>query len=260
MIKVVGIQFDNSNKIYYFDPSNVENEISDASFLIVETERGEQFGKLATNIIMVDENKLSSTLKPVLRVATSSDEITHKKNLKDAIKAIEDANRFVEELSLDMRILDASFTFDRKQLLFQFLADDRIDFRILAKKLAAIYRTRIELRQIGVRDKAKEVGGCGQCGRNLCCSTFLKDLNSVSINMAKHQNLALNPQKINGVCGRLMCCLAYEDDLYKEYKKGLPKINEIIETESGTGKVLSVDIFERSYVVQMDNGSIVEMR
>lgn len=260
MIKVVGLQFEYSNKIYYFDPLDLVDKISLGTFLIVETERGEQFGKVVTNIISVEEGKLNSSLKPVIRIATSDDEKIHEKNLSDAKKAIIDANNFIEELSLDMRILDADFTFDRKQLLFHFLADDRIDFRVLAKKLAAIYRTRIELRQIGVRDKAKEVGGCGQCGRSLCCSTFLKDLNSVSINMAKHQNLALNPQKINGVCGRLMCCLAYEDDLYKEYKKGLPKVNEKIETETGSGKVLSVNLFDRSYVVQMENGSIIEMR
>jgi len=258
MVKVIGVRFENSNEIYYFEP--FDETIAIDSFLIVETERGEQYGQVVTNVFMVDEAKLSIPLRPALRLATDKDKIIHEKNILDAKKAIEDANRFIAELSLDMRILDASFTFDRKQLLFHFLADDRVDFRLLAKKLASIYRTRIELRQIGVRDKAKEVGGCGQCGRSLCCSTFLKDLNSVSINMAKHQNLALNPQKINGVCGRLMCCLAYEDDLYREYKEGLPKVNETIVTEQGKGKVLSVDLFDRSYLVQMENGSVVEMR
>ena len=150
-----------------------------------------------------------------------------------------------------MKILNASFTFDRNQLLFNFLADDRVDFRELAKKLASVYKTRIELRQIGVRDKAKEVGGIGQCGRTLCCYSFLKDMSSVSINMAKNQNLALNPTKINGACGRLMCCLAYENDFYKECRNGLPSVGDNINTS---------DILKRSYKVEKDNGTVVEIK
>ena len=159
-----------------------------------------------------------------------------------------------------MKILNASFTFDRNQLLFNFLADDRVDFRELAKKLASVYKTRIELRQIGVRDKAKEVGGIGQCGRTLCCYSFLKDMSSVSINMAKNQNLALNPTKINGACGRLMCCLAYENDFYKECRTGLPSVGDNINTSDVTGKVTDVDILKRSYKVEKDNGTVVEIK
>lgn len=257
MIDVVGVVFSDSNKIYYFLQNDIVLKKDDK--VIVNTERGEQFGIVATDIISVDSKKISFPLKNIIRKAGTYDEKMNIKNQKDAISAIKDAQKFCEELNLDMHILSASFTLDRKQLLFNFVSDDRVDFRELAKKLAAIYRTRIELRQIGVRDKAKEVGGIGQCGRALCCSTFLKDLNSVSINMAKNQNLALNPQKINGVCGRLMCCLDFENDLYADYKKGLPKMNQVIETEYGKGKVVYIDIFNRMYKVEIDGAKIVEI-
>lgn len=258
MISVLGVSFIDSNKIYYFLPNNLELKKDET--VIVETERGEQFGYIATNMIEVDPKNLKVPLKNILRKATDKDKIQHEKNIKDGKKAIVDANSFVEELGLDMKILNASFTFDRKQLLFNFLADDRIDFRVLAKKLAGIYKTRIELRQIGVRDKAREVGGFGQCGRALCCSTFLKDMNSVSINMAKNQNLALNPQKINGCCGRLLCCLGYENDSYGEYKKGLPKVGEIIKNNKVQGKVIYVDIFKRLYKVETSEGTVEEIK
>ena len=251
MIQVLGICFSGSNKIYYFLPNDLELVKSDK--VIVETERGEQLGIVSTNIIEVDPKKLVAPLKKILKKATIDDEKKHSKNVEDANKALLDANKFVEELKLDMKILNATFTFDKKQLLFNFLADDRVDFRELAKKLAGIYKTRIELRQIGVRDKAKEVGGQGQCGRNLCCSTFLKDLNSVSINMAKNQGLSLTPQKINGVCGRLMCCLDYENELYVEYKKGLPRLGEKVKTDQGEGKVIYIDLFQKMYRVELNN-------
>lgn len=257
MIKVVGINFEDSKKIYYFLPNEIELKISDK--VIVETERGKQFGYVATDYIEVDENRLLTPIKNVVKKADKKDLITHEKNLKDSKRAIVDANRFIEELNLDMKILNASFTFDRNQLLFNFLADERIDFRLLAKKLASIYKTRIELRQIGVRDKAREIGGFGQCGRPLCCSIFLKELNAVAINMAKNQNLALNPQKINGCCGRLMCCLSYENDLYDEYKKGLPSVGDKIETDEVTGKVIDVDLFAKKYKVEKEDGTVVEI-
>jgi len=257
MIKVVGINFEDSKKIYYFSPNGFELNIN--TKVIVETERGKQFGYVVTDYIEIDENKLNSQIKNVIKIADKKDIGAHKKNLRDSEKAIIDANRFIEELNLDMKILNANFTFDRTQLLFNFLADDRVDFRVLAKKLAAIYRTRIELRQIGVRDKAREIGGFGQCGRTLCCSLFLKDLNTVSINMAKNQNLALNPQKINGSCGRLMCCLAYENDLYDEYKKGLPNVGEVIKTKEVNGKVIDVDIFSRKYKIEKEDGTVEEI-
>lgn len=258
MIEVIGVSFINSNKIYYFLPNGFELKKDD--YVVVETERGEQLGIVSTDLISVDSKKLVAPLKNVLKVANDHDKFMFEENLSLAEEAIVNANKIINKLGLDMKILNASFTLDKKQLLFNFLADDRVDFRELAKKLAAIYKTRIELRQIGVRDKAKEVGGYGQCGRKLCCSSFLKDMNSVSINMAKKQNLALNPQKINGVCGRLMCCLEYENDCYDEYTKGLPKVGEKINTPNGYGKVIFVDLFARSYKVELDDMKIVEIK
>ena len=157
-----------------------------------------------------------------------------------------------------MKLISSYYTFTRDMLLFKFYSDDRVDFRKLAKDLAKLYRTRIELRQVGVRDKAKEIGGCGQCGRELCCKGFLSEFNSVSINMAKNQNIALNPNKINGICGRLLCCLQYEDDCYKECRKRLPKVGNIVETEKGTGKVLSVDPLNMKYKILNDKNEAVE--
>ena len=257
MIDVVGISFVNSNKIYYFNINGLDLDKKDA--VIVETERGEQYGIVKTSVINIDQTLLQNEVKNVLRKTTKEDEKQNDINIKDSIKALEDCERIKDELGLDMKILSASFTFDRKQLLFNFLADDRVDFRELAKRLAAIYRTRIELRQIGVRDKAKEIGGYGQCGRKLCCHGFLDNLNGVSINMAKNQNLALNPEKINGVCGRLMCCLAYENESYFEYKKDLPKVGDHIKTKEGSGKVIYVDLFARKYKIETEEGQIIDI-
>ena len=159
-----------------------------------------------------------------------------------------------------MKFIDAYYTFDRKQLVFQFLADNRVDFRELAKSLAAVYRTRIELRQVGVRDKAKEISGIGSCGRKLCCSSFLSDLDSVSINQVKNQNLALNPNKINGLCGRLLCCLKYEDDLYTEFRKDLPEVGDEIKNNGEKGTVISIDIPARKYIYVTEEGNKVEVK
>ena len=258
MRKVSGINFGDSNKIYYFSINKLKPVKGD--FVIVETERGLQYGEVVTDIISVDEKRLALPLKDIVRIANLDDRKTNDKNVEDAVQALEDAKEFVLQLKLDMKILDASFTFDRKQLMFNFMADERVDFRELARKLAGIYKTRIELRQIGVRDKAKIVGGYGQCGQKLCCARFLKDISSVSINMAKNQNLALNPQKINGVCGRLMCCLYYENDCYSEYKKNLPNVGEKIIYNDEKCKVTSVDIFNRSYKVETPDSKIVEIK
>ena len=257
MKSVVGVNFNYSKKIYYFLVNDLV--VSKGDFVIVLTERGEQFGKVVTDVIEVDEGKLNNPLKDVVRVATLDDVSVNNGNISDAKRALVDARRFVSELNLDMQILSACFTFDRKQLVFNFLSDERVDFRELARKLAGVYKTRIELRQIGIRDKAKAVGGYGQCGRKLCCSSFLNDINSVSINMAKNQNLALNPQKINGVCGRLMCCLAYENECYFDYKKGLPKVGSRVSVSDDEGKVISVDIFARTYRVETDDSKVIEV-
>ena len=256
MANVIKVIFKEKGKAYYFDTNGLE--LKENLTVIVETERGLQFGKTVSNITELNDKKIVATLKPVIRVASKKDYDNNKKNIKDAEEALIKCREIVKKQGLDMQIIDASYTFDKDQLMFRFLADNRVDFRNLAKELASIYKTRIELRQIGVRDKAQEIGGIGPCGRCFCCHKFLKDFDSVSINMAKTQNLALNPNKINGVCGRLLCCLKYENDNYKECKKCLPKIGTKVETNEGEGIVVDVNILEKKYTVDIPNkGKII---
>ena len=257
MQRVVGVAFNKKGRIYNFNVNNNDLNIEDT--VIVETEKGLQYGFVMTNIKEVNENDFNIPLKNVIRLSTKRDDQTYFKNNQDAGKALNKAREIVEELELDMHILDASYTFDRKQLLFNFTADDRVDFRELAKRLAAIYKTRIELRQIGVRDKAKEVGGLGPCGRMLCCNSFLADLNSVTINMAKNQMLALNPTKINGSCGRLLCCLAYEDVVYSRLRDNLPDIGENYSDKNVSGKVVNIDILGQKIYVEDKQGNTTEV-
>ena len=181
------------------------------------------------------------------------------KNLKDAALALKTCRKIVQRDGINMHVIDASYTFDRDKLIFRFLADNRIDFRELARELASIYKVRIELRQIGIRDKAREIGGYGPCGQKLCCARFLQDLNAVSINMAKNQNIALNPSKINGVCGRLMCCLKYEDECYENCRKDMKKIGDKVKTEHGEGTITGLDILKQKYKVNVPNYGIVEV-
>ena len=258
MQRVVGIAFNKKGRIYNFDANNYDLSIGDT--VIVETEKGYQYGYVVTNVKDIDDNEFSFPLKRVIRLSTKKDDQNNFKNNQDASKALNRAREIVEELKLDMHIMDASYTFDRKQLLFNFTADDRIDFRELAKRLAAIYKTRIELRQIGVRDKAREVGGIGPCGRMLCCNTFLTDLNSVTINMAKNQMLALNPTKINGACGRLLCCLGYEDVVYSKLRENLPEIGDMYSNNDISGKVTNLDILAQKIYVEDKNGNIIEVK
>ena len=257
MVKVVGIKFNNGGRIYYFSPGKLNIKINDN--VIVETERGIQFATVATDIISQDSDKVFLPLKDVIRNATKEDKTINLKNISDANKALEYAKKIVEKEQLDMKLYEASYTFDRKKLVFKFVADERVDFRELAKLLAAKYKTRIELRQIGVRDKAKEIGGFGPCGRPLCCSDFLTNFDSVSINMAKNQGIALNPTKINGVCGRLLCCLGYEDGTYTEYKKDLPKQGEMIKYEGKVGRVSELNILKRSYKIKTEENEEIEV-
>ena len=257
MIEIVGVSLKKGGKIYYFAPNGLKLKKGDNT--IVKTERGLQFGMIETENTQIEESKLKASLSEVVRVCSKKDKEINEKNIEDAKKALKKGKELVEKYDLNMMILDASYTFDRSQLLFTFLADNRVDFRKLAKDLASIYKTRIELRQVGVRDKAKEIGGYGSCGRPLCCSKFLCDFDSVSINMAKNQNIALNPTKINGACGRLLCCLKYEDSCYKEYSKNLPKVGKKVETEHGEGKVIGVDILKQKYRVDVKDHGIVEV-
>lgn len=257
-MKVVGIKFKDNGKIYYFDPSGLQ--LHPNITVIVNTERGMQFGKIVEISKEIDDNKIKTEIKPILRIASKSDYQKHLKNIDDAKNVVKKSRELIEKYDLNMQIIDAEFTFDRNQLFIRFLADNRVDFRNLAKELANIYKTRIELRQIGARDKAKEVSGFGMCGRKLCCSSFLEDMESVSINMAKNQGIALNPNKINGLCGRLLCCLKYEDDTYCRLKKGFPAMGAKVNTVSGIGKVVSINILKRLYRVDVPDVGIIEVK
>ena len=256
-MRVVGISFKDKGRIYYFSPKHLD--LNNGDDVIVETERGLQYGQVKNGILDIDKDKIKTPLKPVIRLATLEDKKMHDKNIKDASKALIKCRKIVEKQKLNMYVVDANYTFDRDQLLFYFLADNRIDFRALAKELAALYKTRIELRQIGVRDKAKKIGGLGSCGLELCCSKFLNDFDAVSINMAKNQNIALNPSKINGICGRLLCCLKYEDENYVECRKLMPKIGSKVKTPKGEGTVKSINILKRQYTVDVKNVGDVEV-
>lgn len=249
MYDVVGVRFKKAGKIYYFDPG--EFTIPKDEFVIVETVRGVEFGKVVTARKQVDENDVVLPLKKVLRMADAKDKLIVEENKAAAEEAYYICCQKVEEHKLDMKLVDVSYTFDRNKVVFYFTADGRVDFRDLVKDLAAIFRTRIELRQIGVRDEAKMLGGVGPCGRMLCCSTFLGDFEPVSIKMAKDQNLSLNPTKISGLCGRLMCCLKYENDEYEEAKELLPDMGEMIDTPSGKGKVVGLNILERVLQIEL---------
>ena len=250
---IVGIKLNDNGKTYYFNSNGYNLNVGDS--VIVETEKGQQYGVVA--IVSVEEVNKNLELKNVIRLANKNDCKKHINNVKDADRALIKCNELIEQYGLDMKIIDASYTFDREQLIFRFLSDNRVDFRQLAKDLGSIFKTRIELRQVGIRDKAKEVGGFGPCGRKLCCNNFLTEFDSVSINMAKNQNLSLNPTKINGVCGRLLCCLKYENDNYTEYKKDLPDVGHRIKTEKGEGKVISVDVFKKTYRVLLPENEIL---
>lgn len=253
MIDVVAVSFNNT--IDYVSCSDLN--LKRGNFVIIECDNGVQMARAINDSYKEKEENLALPLKGVLRIAEEADLKKAESNQKIADKALLDARKFSADLLLNMNFIEAFYNFDRSQLLFYFLADERVDFRELAKKLAQKYKTRIELRQIGVRDKAKKIGGLGPCGLFLCCNSFLTDLGSVSINMAKNQFLALNPSKINGVCGRLLCCLEYENDLYTELKRDMPKVGSFVETEHGLGKVVSVDIFKKNYSVDLKDRGIV---
>lgn len=257
MYEVVGVKFDSSNRLYFFETNSLNLEKGNK--VVVETEKGIQFGTVATSVKKMDEKDILTQLKKVLRIATNEDIKQNFLNEEISVKALEDAKKIAKKLSLNMNFIGAYFTLDKNQLIYNFVADERVDFRELAKKLASIYKTRIELRQIGVRDKAKEIGGLGPCGRFLCCNSFLTDFNSVSINMAKNQYIALNPTKINGICGRLLCCLNYEDDQYTEMKKDYPELGTHLKKGNISGKVISHNLFRKTYTIECSDKTLVEI-
>ncbi len=248
MVKVIGVRFKKAGKIYYFGPD--EYEISKGNFVIVETARGIEFGECVIGMKEIPEDDIVSPLKLVLRIATEEDITKHKENKEKEKEAFDICLNKISEHKLNMKLIDVEYTFDNNKVIFYFTAEGRVDFRDLVKDLATIFKTRIELRQIGVRDEAKMLGGLGPCGRSLCCSTFLGDFASVSIKMAKEQSLSLNPTKISGICGRLMCCLNYEQSTYEDIRKRLPRVGSIVETKRGKGEVVNNNVLKEKISVR----------
>lgn len=258
LVNVVGVTFKKYGKKYYFNARNLK--LKKKITVIVETERGLQFGTVVTDIMKLDPKKISFSLKNVIRISTKKDYTNHLNNIRDAKIAYNKCNELIKKYKLDMKLVDVNYTFERTQLFFTFISSDRVDFRNLAKDLAKLYKVRIELRQIGPRDKAKEIGGVGPCGRPMCCSTYLYTFNNITINMAKNQNIALNPSKINGSCNRLLCCLSYEDDVYTELKKDMPKLGDIIKYNDKEGKVVSIDAMNNKYTIETNSKERIEVQ
>lgn len=236
---IIGVKFKRAGKIYFFDPG--KEVFNKGDFVIVETTTGTEYAEVVTANKEISEEKLNKPLKKIIRRANNRDKRHNEENIKKEEEAFKTAEKLIKKLKLDMNLVEVEYTFDNEKLLFYFIADGRIDFRELVKELAAIYKTRIELRQIGVRDQVRKIGGNGICGRELCCCTFLDNFDTVSIKMAKEQNIALTPSKISGNCGRLMCCLRYEQEVYSEKLSRLPKIGSIVKTEEGEGTVDNIE-------------------
>lgn len=241
---VVSIRFRSANKAYTFGTN--DKEIKYGDFVVVETQRGQELGEVISNLRDSSEHQINVPLKPIVRVATVQDRETYAKNLNDAKVALKQCEDEIEKLKLDMNLISAEYTLDRTKITFVYIADERVDFRELLKQLASIFHCRIDLRQIGSRDKAKIVGGIGVCGRETCCSKFLDEFDVVSINMAKNQLLALNIQKLSGQCGKLMCCLKYEDEAYKELRQGLPKLNSQVEYEGSMYRITGMNVIAKT--------------
>ena len=249
MVKVAGIRFQTAGKVYYFDPGLFE--VKKGANVIVETARGLEFGTVVIGEKEVPEDAIVAPLKKIIRIADKKDVTQHEENEKRKQKAIRTCQEKIDKHGLVMKLIDVEYTFDNSKIIFYFTADGRVDFRELVKDLASVFKMRIELRQIGVRDEAKMVGGIGNCGRGLCCHTWLPEFEPVSIKMAKVQNLSLNPTKISGICGRLMCCLKYENDVYLDLRKGMPEQGERVKTPDGLGVVTESNILENIVKVRL---------
>ena len=259
MIKVIGVRFRQAGKIYNFDPA--ELEIKKGDHVIVETARGVEYGYVVFGVKEEKEEDVVMPLKTVIRVATPEDDQKAQENIEKGKKAFKICKEKIAKHGLEMKLIDSEYTFDNNKVLFYFTADGRIDFRELVKDLASVFKTRIELRQVGVRDEAKMLGGIGMCGRPLCCNTYLSEFIPVSIKMAKEQNLSLNPTKISGICGRLMCCLKYEQDSYEDLLKHTPKVGAIVKTADGKGIVEEVNLLTGKLRVKMDkNDNVVVVK
>ncbi len=252
MTKIVGVKL-RDGKVYEFDASDTEFKLGDR--VLVETEKGRFLGKVAIEPRERETRSLLRALRPVLRTATAEDLKEEEKNLEMQKEAFDFCWQRIKARGLSMKLVRVEFLFDRSKAIFYFTSEKRVDFRELVKDLASKYRTRIEMRQIGVRDEAKMVGGTGNCGRELCCCRFLNTFDLVSVRMAKEQNLALNPEKISGVCGRLMCCLAFEHEIYSQLRRDLPKLGKRIKTKFGEGKVIRQNILAQTVTLQLENGA-----
>lgn len=252
MRNIVGVRFKKPGKIYFFDPGKLEIQMQDQ--VVVETAMGQEIGEVVVSKREVPEQSLTAPLKRVIRVATQNDLKHDKENREKEKEAFKICEEKIKKYKLDMNLTEVEYKFDNSKILFYFTAEGRIDFRELVKDLAAVFKTRIELRQIGVRDEVKRIGGNGVCGRELCCCSFLGNFETVSIKMAKEQNVSLNPSKISGNCGRLMCCLRYEQDVYEEKLKRLPKLGAIVETEEGEGVVDSIETLKEKIRVKFKDG------
>jgi len=250
MTEVVSIRFKSRGKSYYFDPKG--HQVKAGQNVIVETSKGLEFGECARGNFSVEDNKVVPPLRPVIRLATAADLATAEANKEREQQAFSTCLEKIRELGLDMKLVDVEYNFEGTKILFFFTSDGRVDFRELVRDLAGIFRTRIELRQIGVRDEAKLLGGLGVCGKPFCCSQFLDEFQPVSIKMAKTQNLSLNPTKISGICGRLMCCLKYEQDAYEELVKAAPKVDSYVETPDGNGTITEINLLRQKAKVRME--------
>lgn len=257
MVKVVGVRFKKAGKVYYFDPDQFNIEAG--ANVIVETARGIEFGEVVIPVREVADTEIVAPLKKVMRMATEEDAKHAAENSAREKEAFETCLQKIANHNLDMKLIDVEYTFDNNKILFYFTADGRVDFRELVKDLAAVFKTRIELRQIGVRDESKMMGGIGVCGRVLCCSSYLGEFQPVSIKMAKEQGLSLNPTKISGTCGRLMCCLKYEQDAYEQIIKGAPKIGAIVDTPEGQGVVVETYLIKEIAKVKLDKGNETDL-
>ena len=252
METIVGVKFKKPGKMYYFDPQKYELNVGDK--VIVETAMGDEYGEVVVANKEINEDNLNNPLKKVVRIATDRDTKSYEEYKKKEPDALKKCQEKIDKHGLDMKLVDAEYKFDGSKLIFYFTANGRIDFRELVKDLAAVFRTRIELRQIGVRDEIRRMNGIGACGRELCCCSFLGNFETVSIKMAKEQNISLNPSKISGCCGRLMCCLKYEQCVYEEKLKNIPKIGAIVKTEEGNGEVCGIETLKETIKVKFNDG------
>ncbi len=258
MVKVVGVRFKKAGKVYYFDPDQFNIEAG--ANVIVETARGVEFGEAVIPVRDVTDDEIVAPLKKVMRIATDEDVKHASENKRKENEAFATCLQKIKDHSLDMKLIEVEYTFDNNKILFYFTADGRVDFRELVKDLAAVFKTRIELRQIGVRDESKMMGGIGVCGRVLCCSSYLGEFQPVSIKMAKEQGLSLNPTKISGTCGRLMCCLKYEQDAYEHLIKRAPKAGAIVDTPDGQGVVVETYLIREIVKVRLDKGNETDLQ